>query len=121
MLAANGFVISQHDLDSNRERSVKYLTDLSEKTELWDSEPQSISVPPSRVYPINHINLARVDTVGEIGLFRYSIHTLLTQTNPKSPGNAHAKEQAHIPCYPVVMFRSDLSVQIALLRELYRL
>lgn len=122
VLAINGFVLSQADLKTNRERSLNYLSVLALEDDDDASGPHSISVPPARVYPVNHINLARMDDIGEIGLFRFSIHTLLTkQRGLKSAGKLQAKndEGSAIPCYPVVMFRSDLAVQAALLRELY--
>ena len=116
ILAVNGFVLSDNDLKNNKERSLKYVAEVSGDIDTENSGPNPISVPPARVYPVNHINLARMDNVGEIGLFRYSIHTLLTHAKAKPD---KAGEKPAIPCYPVVMFRSDLAVQIALLRELY--
>jgi hypothetical protein len=123
MLAVNGFVLSDNDIKNNKERALKYVAEVAPDVDTDDSGPHSISVPPSRVYPVNHINLARMDDVGETGLFRYSIHTLLTTAKTKGADKTPGAEKVGatpVPCYPVVMFRSDLAVQIALLRELYQ-
>jgi hypothetical protein len=118
--AVNGFVLSKADLRSNRERSLDYVSKLSEEHTSLDALKPLAMVPPERIYPVNHINLSRMDEMAEIGLFRYSIHTLLTKTKPTQKGEkALSQSDAIIPCYPVVMFRCDLGVQLSLIKELY--
>jgi len=116
-LAVNAWVLSRADLINNRERSVSFLGLIGEQ-EIGDASFNlRFSSPPARVYPVNFFNLARVDQVGEIGLFRFSLNTLATQIdeakkNPDAPTSP-------VRCYPVVMFRCEIAVQAAFVRELY--
>jgi hypothetical protein len=60
-----------------------YLADL--ETALHSSVadedlPPLFAASPERIYPVNLMNLSRMDEVGEIALYRYSMHTLLTVT-----------------------------------------
>ncbi len=53
----------------------------------------------------------------EISLYRYSLHSIveaLRQARDKKVG-----KPAPVKCYPVVIFRCDLNVQVTLLKELY--
>jgi hypothetical protein len=122
----NGFVIGNTDMEAARERSLKYLSDLSgmmgAAKPLDEDEYALQAVSPGRVYPINVLNLARVEGVGEIGLFRYSIHTLLNASKSHQKTSAKSEKNAGtdlVPCYPVVMFRSELAVHHALIREIF--
>ena len=114
MPVVNGFVISKRDLGATKARSLKYLGDLNTVADEAEDSAQSLVLAPSRVYPINLMNLSRVDDVGEIALYRYSMHTLLNAAKA-SKGATTIKP---IACYPVVLFRSAISVQFALLQEL---
>jgi len=123
----NGFVLSKRDIEANKERSMAYLADL--ETALHSSAadeeiPPLFAVSPERIYPVNLINLSRMDEVGEITLYRYSMHTLLTvtkETAAKSSEKAVGKsaDKNTVPCYPVVMFRCTATVQLAFLKELF--
>jgi hypothetical protein len=116
MLAVNGVVLGPADLLQNRERTLGYIAALSEVPTNKSCVLQSCP-PPTRVYPINHLNLARTDDMAEIGCYRFSLHSIvdaLRQTREKKSIKA-----APVKCYPVVMFRSDLSVQLTLLKELF--
>jgi hypothetical protein len=119
ILAVNGFVLGKHDLTMNRQRSLDYLRDLSASIS-EPALPQTITAPPARIYPVNIVNLARIGDTAEIGLYRYSIHSMLTRGKPaKSAKESASKREADVPCYPVVMFRSSLKIQAALLLELF--
>lgn len=119
----NGFVISNRDLDAAKERSMKYFAELSPgEDEDTDESMSDLSASPSRIYPVNNFNLSRMDDVGEIALYRYSMHTLLNVTRSTKLGGKTSPEEAAkrvVPAYPVVMFRSDVVVQWALLNELF--
>lgn len=117
-LAVNAFVLSNTDLLHNRDRSLTYLGNVAEDVQVDKSLTLTFAPPPERVYPVNHINLARMGDMAEFGLYRYSIHTLLLTTQDST---AKAISSKPILCYPVVMFRSDISVQLALLTELFSL
>jgi hypothetical protein len=117
----NGFVLSKTDLEGNRARSLGYLEKFPEyASEDVATKPLGM-VTPNRIYPVNHLNLSRMDDVAEIGLFRYSIHTMLTKTKPtqKADKAKAAVGDLAVPCYPVVMFRCDVSVQLALIKDMY--
>lgn len=113
--AVNGFVLGKPDLSNNRPRIEQYLKNVGEVNDEGGHE-LTFASPPSRVYPVNHINLARVGDSAEIGLYRFSINSLVERL-PSTKAKALSKGEP-IQCYPVVMFRSDLPIQIALLKEL---
>lgn len=117
VLAVNGFVLSESDHHVNRERCQKYIAELSD-TPSDKSCILSLSPPPARVYPVNYINLARTGQMAEIGLFRFSVHSLADAMRKTREGSP-AKASNPVKCYPVVMFRCDLGVQITLLKELF--
>ena len=116
ILAVNAFVLGEADHRNNRVRSLDYLSKFGER----GGSKQftlSFSSPPERVYPVNHLNLSRVDEQAEMGLYRFSIKSLAEyMVGAKKPTS---QKPASILCYPVVMFRSDLDVQLALVTELY--
>lgn len=123
----NGFVLSKRDIDGNKERSMQYLADLSTSSDSAtdESEPPALfAASPERIYPVNLMNLSRMDEVGEIALYRYSMHTLLSVTREaaaKGTDKAASKvaDKNIIPCYPVVMFRCTTAVQLALIKDLF--
>lgn len=118
----NGFAISRRDLEETKQRTKRYFEEVSAEVDAEDDAVSQLVVAPSRVYPINHINLSRIDRAGEICLYRYTMNTLLNvikrseKTEAKSAGNKPV-----VPCYPVVMFRSDINVQVSLMKELFSL
>lgn len=116
VLAVNAFVLGGTDHDNNKDRSLSYIKNFPESA----ADPKHIlgfTAPPARVYPINHINLSRVGLQAEIGLYRFSITTL---ANAMREGTKHANSKTPaVSCYPVVMFRCDLPVQVSLIKELY--
>jgi hypothetical protein len=123
----NGFVLSKGDIEANKERSMHYLADLETALHSPAADedlPPLFAASPERIYPVNLMNLSRMDEVGEIALYRYSMHTLLTVTREAAAkqsekGAAKASEKNTVPCYPVVMFRCTASVQLAFLKELF--
>jgi hypothetical protein len=122
--AVNGFVVSRRDLEGTKERSKKYFEDVSAEFDSEDEPCPELLVAPTRIYPVNHINLSRIDEVGEICLYRYAMNTLLnTLRKPENVTDRSTMktptEKSVVPCYPVVMFRSDVRVQVALLKELF--
>lgn len=118
--AVNGFVISRRDLEDTKERTKKYFTEVSTEYDAEGDADSELLVAPSRVYPINHINLSRIDTVGELCLYRYTMNTLLNSVRKPEKGSVKPTgDKVVVPCYPVVMFRSEISVQVALLRALF--
>jgi hypothetical protein len=107
---------------------LKYLAEIDASLDGGDDETAGLVLQPSRVYPINYMNLSRMDETGEICLYRYSMNTLLQSTKQAAKGvekgvksAAKPAEAGFVPCYPVVMFRSDLPVHIGLLKELFSL
>jgi hypothetical protein len=124
--AVNGFVISRRDLELTKQRSEKYFQELSGEFDAEEDAASELLIAPTRVYPINYINLSRIDEVGEMSLYRYSMHTMLTEVRKgdKAGDKAGVKAPADkiaISCYPVVMFRSEVTVQISLLKDLFSL
>jgi hypothetical protein len=118
ILAVNGIVLTSTDMDQNRERTEEYIRKMAEVT----GDPGallSMSPPPARVYPVNHMHLARIDEVAEIGCYRYSINTLVNRMSQTKVTQGSAPKIEPISCYPVVVFRCELSVQVAVLKELY--
>jgi hypothetical protein len=123
----NGFVLSKRDIEANRDRSMEYLAELDTSLASADAEvdsPPLFAASPARIYPVNLMNLSRMDQIGEISLYRYSMHTLLTTTRElaaKGSDKAVAKiaDKRAIPCYPVVVFRCSAKVQLAFLKELF--
>lgn len=116
-LAINAFVLSNNDIRENRERCLKFLEGAkSESAEAAEFE-LNFSAPPARVYPVNHLNLSRVDQTAEMSLYRHAVHTLVSQMNEaRKSGGA---KTPLVNAYPVVLFRSDLKVLLALVKELY--
>ncbi len=123
----NGFVLSKRDILANKDRSMQYLADLDSSlgSSAGESEAsQLFAASPERIYPVNLMNLSRMDQVGEIALYRYSMHTLLTVTReaaakPSDRSAAKIAEKNAVSCYPVVIFRCTASVQLAFLKELF--
>lgn len=123
----NGFVLSKRDIGANKDRSMQYLAGLETALESSAADEEVaplFAASPERIYPVNLMNLSRMDLVGEITLYRYSMHTLLTATREvaeKSSDKTAAKvaEKNTVPCYPVVMFRCTAAVQLAFLKELF--
>ncbi len=114
-IATNAVVLGNADLLNNKERSMLFLQNAGDV----QTDPRfgvGITSIPARIYPVNHFNLSRVDELAEIGFYRYSITTAATvvRETEEKPNQKQA-----IRAYPIVMFRCDLSVQIALIKELY--
>lgn len=119
MLATNAFVLGATDHEHNRERCLSYIENFPDVSADLSDFALGFSTPPERVYPVNHIALSRVGSQAEIGLYRFSINTL---ADAMREGSKHSNAKPpSINCYPVVMFRCDLPVQLALLKEFYSL
>jgi hypothetical protein len=115
IIAVNAFVIPDTDLRNSREQSLKFLGEVAIESAAPASYNLSFSSPPARVYPVNHLNLSRIDQTGELGLYRHSVHSLVSQMRD-------ARDSGKTPvvtAYPVVLFRTELPVLLALLKELY--
>ena len=116
----NGFVVSLADVEMNKHRSLDYLGALAADVgdQVQDTKLQ-FSAPPVRVYPVNLMNLSRMNDVGEIALYRYSMHSLLTTTREADKSSSKKSGAAEVQCYPVVLFRSSTFVQLDLIKELF--
>lgn len=115
VVASNAVVLSGVDIQTSANRLTSFLENTGDAQSAQSSRV-SFTPPPTRVYPVNHIQLSRVDQLGEIGFYRFSIATAATQINESK--SANNKKIKPIQCYPVVMFRCDLSTQIELVKEL---
>lgn len=113
----NAVVLSNSDVLHNKVRTLDYLNQLSE-IKTTGNFSITFSAPPDRVYPVNHMNLGRVDNMAEIGFYRFSVNSLVERMRSAQSGQKEAKVQA-LNCYPVVMFRSNIETQLALLKQLY--
>ena len=115
ILAVNGIVLGQADMEHNRQRAMDYLSKVSDSHD--KSCLMAFTAPPARVYPVNHMNLARVDKIAEIGFFRFSVNSLADKI--RELDSKPESKTAPLLCYPVVMFRCDLAVQLAFVKALY--
>ena len=112
----NAAVLSESDLQNNRPRAVSFLERVGEIAP--KSNPSlGFTAPPKRVYPVNHINFSRINNSSEIGFFRFSVSTLVDRLRELRENSA--ARPAAVKCYPAVMFRCDLDVQVALIKELF--
>jgi hypothetical protein len=116
-LAVNAFVLSNNDVAAGRERNLKFLEGAKVDSGEVEEFNLGFSQPPARVYPVNHVNLSRIDQTAEISLYRHSVHSLVNQMNEAR--KAAGTKTPLVNAYPVVLFRSDLKVLLALVKELH--
>lgn len=119
VLAVNAVMLGQEDLANNKARNMGYIKDLG--MEIAENRHRfTFPSPPVRVYPVNNLSLARIGSTAEIGFYRFSINTLVDAVKATKAAKSSSKTSP-VKCYPVVMFRCELEIQVALIMEILAL